>query len=48
MSGVVTGGWGFVWAAYGITVISLIVYGVILVTSLREEGPGTSKERPTQ
>jgi heme exporter protein D len=48
MSGVVSGGWGFVWAAYTITVVSLIVYGVILVTSLREETSGTSKERPTQ
>jgi heme exporter protein D len=35
--GVVVGGWGYVWAAYAITAIAFVVYGVILVTRLREE-----------
>ncbi len=34
--GVVTGGWGFVWAAYAVTLIAFLVYGVTLVTKLRE------------
>jgi len=37
MSGVVVGGWGFVWAAYGITAAVLLIYGVSLITRLREE-----------
>ena len=37
MNGVVTGGWGFVWAAYGVTAGALFVYGVMLVTRLRKE-----------
>ena len=48
MSGVVTGGWGFVWAAYAITSVTLLVYGVILITRLREEASRSAKERPTQ
>ena len=35
--GVVTGGWNFVIAAYGITVAILLIYGVSLMTRLREE-----------
>ena len=45
MNGVVTGGWGFVWSAYIITSVVLLVYGVTLVTRLREVGGGTAKER---
>ena len=37
MSGVVTGGWGFVWAAYAVTTGALLIYGVTLITRLREE-----------
>ena len=37
MNGVVTGGWGFVWAAYGVTAAALFVYGVTLVTRLMKE-----------
>ena len=37
MSGVVVGGWGFVWAAYGITAAVLVIYGTRLVIRLREE-----------
>lgn len=33
--GYVVGGWGFVWAAYGITAAVLIVYGVSLYVRLR-------------
>lgn len=35
--GIVTGGWGFVWAAYTLTAVAFLVYGVILVTRVREE-----------
>jgi len=34
--GVVTGGWGFVWAAYGITATAFLVYTVTLVARLRD------------
>ncbi|HEX2121746.1 MAG TPA: hypothetical protein VHL59_08900 [Thermoanaerobaculia bacterium] len=34
--GVVTGGWGFVWAAYALTAAGFIIYGVMLMTRLRE------------
>ncbi|HUP50185.1 MAG TPA: hypothetical protein VNA04_15480 [Thermoanaerobaculia bacterium] len=45
MSGVVTGGWSFVWAAYGITAAALLIYGVTLVTRLREEWSRSREER---
>ena len=35
--GVVTGGWNFVIAAYSVTLVVLAIYGVSLVTRLREE-----------
>jgi len=28
--GVVIGGWGFVWAAYGITAAAFLIYGITL------------------
>ena len=33
--GYVTGGWAFVWAAYGLTGAALLIYGVTLITRLR-------------
>lgn len=39
--GIVTGGWAFVWAAYGITGVALLGYGLGLALRLRG---GTSKE----
>ena len=46
--GVVTGGWPFVWTAYGLTFGAFIIYGVTLITKLREEraraaGDGTTR-----
>jgi len=35
MSGTITGGWGFVIAAYSLTTIALLIYGVTLITRLR-------------
>ena len=35
--GYITGGWNFVWAAYGWTAVVLIAYGVSLVARLRRE-----------
>ena len=37
MTGVVTGGWGFVWAAYAITTLAFLFYGVSLIARLRAE-----------
>jgi heme exporter protein D len=34
--GVISGGWEFVWAAYGITAMLFTVYTVSLVMRLRE------------
>jgi heme exporter protein D len=34
--GVITGGWSFVWAAYGITAAAFLIYTVTLITRLRE------------
>ena len=35
--GVVVGGWEYVIAAYSITGLAFLVYGVTLITKLREE-----------
>jgi len=48
MNGVVTGGWGFVWAAYSLTAAALLLYGVTLITRLREERSRVARERETQ
>jgi hypothetical protein len=37
MNGIVIGGWEFVWAAYALTAIALVAYGVMVVTRSREE-----------
>ena len=34
--GIVTGGWEFVWAAYGLTAAVFLVYGISLFARLRE------------
>ena len=36
MNGVVVGGWEFVWAAYALTGIAFLTYGVMVVTKVRE------------
>ena len=36
MTGVVQGGWEFVIAAYTITAVALVVYGVSLIARLKE------------
>ena len=46
--GIVTGGWGFVWAAYVLTAAALFLYGVTLITRLREEKSRVAKERERQ
>jgi hypothetical protein len=37
MSGMITGGWNFVVAAYSLTAIVLTIYGVSVITRLRAE-----------
>lgn len=34
--GVISGGWEFVWGAYGITAAVFVLYGISLVVRLRE------------
>jgi hypothetical protein len=34
--GVISGGWEFVWAAYGITAAVFVLYGVSLMSRIRE------------
>lgn len=36
MNGVVLGGWEYVWAAYGVTAVAFLIYGVTLVTRFRD------------
>ena len=43
--GIVSGGWNFVIAAYGITAAVLVLYGVTLITRLREAKSRSTEER---
>ena len=47
-NGVITGGWAYVWAAYGLTTVVLLLYGVTLFTRLREERSRAARERGRQ
>ncbi|HEX3108822.1 MAG TPA: hypothetical protein VHU41_06980 [Thermoanaerobaculia bacterium] len=47
-AGVVTGGWNFVIAAYSITVAVLAIYGVTLITRLREERLRVAESRDSR
>lgn len=42
MSGVVVGGWEYVWTAYAITTGGLLLYAISLFSRLRKAGEGTS------
>jgi len=44
-AGTVSGGWNFVIAAYGITAAVLVLYGVTLITRLREARTRAAEER---
>ena len=44
MNGTITGGWSFVWAAYGLTAAALFIYGVTLITRLRSARSGVKHE----
>lgn len=46
--GVVTGGWNFVIAAYALTALVFTVYGVSLITRLREERGRMTGEQETK
>jgi heme exporter protein D len=43
MSGVIEGGWEFVWAAYGITAAVFVLYGISLAVRLRAIREGRKK-----
>jgi hypothetical protein len=45
MTGTVTGGWNFVVAAYSVTAAVFFLYGVTLITRLREARNRASEER---
>jgi hypothetical protein len=45
MNGVVSGGWNFVVAAYAVTALVLTIYGVTVITRLRDEISRATKER---
>jgi hypothetical protein len=45
MNGVVSGGWNFVLAAYSVTALVLLIYGVTIITRLRDEISRAAKER---
>jgi hypothetical protein len=47
-AGVVSGGWNFVIAAYAVTFSVLFIYGVSIITRLREERSRTSDEGNTK
>jgi len=42
---IVSGGWNFVIAAYGVTAAVLVLYGVTLITRLREARSRSTEER---
>ena len=46
--GVVSGGWNFVVAAYSITAAVLLIYGVTLITRLRDEVTRAKREGEQQ
>jgi hypothetical protein len=46
--GVVVGGWEYVWMAYTLTAATFLIYGVTLVTKLREERSRAEKEGSTE
>ena len=46
--GVVAGGWNFVVAAYTLTAAVFLIYGVTLITRLREELSRASQEGQQQ
>lgn len=45
MTGMIAGGWEFVWSAYGATVVTLIVYTASVLARFRRERARTV-ERP--
>lgn len=46
--GVVSGGWNFVVAAYVVTFSVLFIYGVSIITRLREERSRAAEEANTK
>ena len=44
-AGTVSSGWNFVIAAYGVTAAVLVLYGVTLITRLREARSRAAEER---
>jgi hypothetical protein len=46
--GVVSGGWNFVVAAYSITAAVFVIYGVTLITRLRDELTRAKREGEQQ
>ena len=47
-NGVITGGWAYVWAAYGLTAAALLLYGATLFVRLRALAPRQREEGGAQ
>lgn len=45
MTGIVVGGWEFVWAAYGITFVALAAYTASVFVRLRSEERETKEQK---
>lgn len=45
MSGILEGGWEFVWAAYGITAVALVGYTLSLLSRVRRESARRRQQR---
>jgi hypothetical protein len=43
--GYVVGGWGYVWAAYGITATVLFIYGISLMVRARNQQRATDNSK---
>jgi heme exporter protein CcmD len=46
MSGVVQGGWEYVWMAYGLTAAVFVAYGISVAVRYRAELKQSSKRAP--
>ncbi len=43
--GIITGGWEFVWAAYGLTFAALAIYGGSLALKIRGEARNDQEQK---
>jgi hypothetical protein len=46
MNGVISGGWEYVWAAYGLSVLAISTYAIAVIARLRAEQRRAAKLQP--